>query len=82
MPRRFDPPLQDEDLLQESHRERLDGRCAAVGRGRSRTSAVLAPTDPTTPLGVTGLHKQVATYVVSSTMSRPRLAAIDGALSG
>ena len=45
----FDPQLQDEDLLEESHRQDSQADALLVGRRRSRTSAATGPTRPTTP---------------------------------
>jgi dihydrofolate reductase len=67
----FDPQLQDEDLLDESHRQDAEAHALLVGRRTFEDFRGYWPlqTDDTT--GVTAYLNQVAKYVVSSTMTDP-----------
>ncbi|MDT5234777.1 MAG: hypothetical protein QOF47_764 [Mycobacterium sp.] len=67
----FDPQLQDEDLLEESHRQDSQADALLVGRQTFEDFRGYWPkqTDDTT--GVTDYLNKVAKYVVSSTMSHP-----------
>jgi dihydrofolate reductase len=67
----FDPQLQDEDLLDESHRQDAEADALLVGRRTFEDFRSYWPhqTDDTT--GVTAYLNQVAKYVVSSTMTDP-----------
>jgi dihydrofolate reductase len=67
----FDPQLQDEDLLDESHRQDAEADALLVGRRTFEDFRGYWPlqTDDTT--GVTAYLNQVAKYVVSSTMTDP-----------
>jgi dihydrofolate reductase len=70
----FDPRLQDDDLLEESHREDANADALLVGRQTFEDFRGYWPkqTDDTT--GVTDYLNQVAKYVVSSTMTDPEWA--------
>src|SRR5215207_10901670 len=67
----FDPQLQDEDLLAESHRQDSQADALLVGRQTFEDFRGYWPlqTDDTT--GVTDYLNQVAKYVVSSTLQDP-----------
>jgi dihydrofolate reductase len=68
----FDPQLQDEDLLEESHRQDSQADALLVGRQTFEDFRSYWPkqTDDTT--GVTDYLNQVAKYVVSASMTDPQ----------
>ena len=68
----FDPQLQDEDLLEESHRQDSRGDALLVGRQTFEDFRGYWPKQTEDPTGVTGYLNRVAKYVVSSTMSDPQ----------
>jgi dihydrofolate reductase len=67
----FDPQLQDEDLLEESHRQDSQADALLVGRQTFEDFRSYWPKQTDDPTGVTDYLNQVAKYVVSSTMSDP-----------
>jgi dihydrofolate reductase len=68
---RFDPQLQDEDLLEESHRQDSQADALLVGRQTFEDFRGYWPKQTDDPTGVTDYLNRVAKYVVSSTMSDP-----------
>jgi dihydrofolate reductase len=67
----FDPQLQDEDLLAESHRQDADADALLVGRQTFEDFRGYWPKQTDDSTGVTDYLNRVAKYVVSSTMSDP-----------
>jgi dihydrofolate reductase len=67
----FDPQLQDEDLLEESHRQDSQADALLVGRQTFEDFRGYWPKQTDDPTGVTGYLNKVAKYVVSSTMGDP-----------
>jgi dihydrofolate reductase len=67
----FDPQLQDEDLLEESHRQDSQADALLVGRQTFEDFRGYWPKQTDDSTGVTDYLNQVAKYVVSSTMSDP-----------
>lgn len=67
----FDPQLQDEDLLEESHRQDRAADALLVGRQTFEDFRGYWPHQTDDATGVTEYLDQVAKYVVSSTMSDP-----------
>ena len=68
----FDPQLQDEDLLEESHREDANADALLVGRQTFEDFRGYWPKQTADATGVTDYLNQVAKYVVSSTMTDPQ----------
>jgi dihydrofolate reductase len=68
----FDPQLQDEDLLEESHRQDSQADALLVGRRTFEDFRGYWPKQTDDPTGVTDYLNRVAKYVVSSTMSDPQ----------
>ncbi|HJT93293.1 MAG TPA: dihydrofolate reductase family protein [Mycobacterium sp.] len=68
----FDPQLQDEDLLEESHRQDAQADALLVGRRTFEDFRGYWPKQTDDATGVTDYLNSVAKYVVSSTMSDPR----------
>jgi dihydrofolate reductase len=67
----FDPQLQDEDLLEESHRQDSQADALFVGRQTFEDFRGYWPKQTDDPTGVTDYLNRVAKYVVSSTMRDP-----------
>jgi dihydrofolate reductase len=67
----FKPQLQDEDLLEESHRQDSQADALLVGRQTFEDFRGYWPKQTDDPTGVTDYLNQVAKYVVSSTMTDP-----------
>jgi dihydrofolate reductase len=67
----FDPQLQDEDLLEESHRQDAQADALLVGRQTFEDFRGYWPKQTDDPTGVTDYLNKVAKYVVSSTMTDP-----------
>jgi dihydrofolate reductase len=67
----FDPQLQDEDLLEESHRQDSRADALLVGRQTFEDFRSYWPKQTDDPTGVTDYLNRVAKYVVSSTMGDP-----------
>jgi dihydrofolate reductase len=67
----FDPQLQDEDLLEESHRQHAQADALLVGRQTFEDFRSYWPKQTDDATGVTHYLNQVAKYVVSSTMTDP-----------
>jgi dihydrofolate reductase len=70
----FDPQLQDDDLLEESHREDANADALLVGRQTFEDFRGYWPNQTDDTTGVTDYLNQVAKYVVSSTMTDPEWA--------
>lgn len=68
----FDPQLQDEDLLEESHRQDAQADALLVGRRTFEDFRGYWPKQTDDATGVTNYLNSVAKYVVSSTMSDPQ----------
>jgi dihydrofolate reductase len=68
----FDPQLQDEALLEESHRQDSQADALLVGRQTFEDFRGYWPKQTDDPTGVTAYLNHVAKYVVSSTMSDPQ----------
>ena len=75
----FDPQLQDEDLLEESHRQDAQADALLVGRQTFEDFRGYWPKQTDDATGVTDYLNQVAKYVVSSTMTDPAVAELDRA---
>jgi dihydrofolate reductase len=67
----FDPQLQDDDLLAESHREDAAADALVVGRRTFEDFRGYWPQQSDDTTGVTDYLNRVAKYVVSSTMNDP-----------
>jgi dihydrofolate reductase len=67
----FDPQLQDDDLLEESHRQDSRADALLVGRQTFEDFRGYWPKQTDDPTGVTDYLNRVAKYVVSSTMTDP-----------
>jgi dihydrofolate reductase len=67
----FDPQLQDEELLEESHRQDSQADALLVGRQTFEDFRGYWPKQTDDHTGVTEYLNGVAKYVVSSTMSDP-----------
>jgi dihydrofolate reductase len=67
----FDPQLQDEDLLEESHRQDSQADALLIGRQTFEDFRGYWPKQTDDATGVTDYLNKVAKYVVSSTMSHP-----------
>jgi dihydrofolate reductase len=67
----FNPQLQDEDLLEESHRQDSQADALLVGRQTFEDFRSYWPKQTDDPTGVTDYLNRVAKYVVSSTMTDP-----------
>lgn len=67
----FDPQLQDEDLLAESHRQDSAADALLVGRQTFEDFRGYWPKQSDDSTGVTDYLNHVAKYVVSSTMTDP-----------
>jgi dihydrofolate reductase len=67
----FDPQLQDEDLLEESHRQDSQADALLVGRQTFEDFRGYWPEQTDDATGVTDYLNRVAKYVVSSTMTDP-----------
>jgi dihydrofolate reductase len=70
----FDPQLQDDDLLEESHRQDAQADALLVGRQTFEDFRSYWPKQTDDATGVTDYLNRVAKYVVSSTMSDPEWA--------
>jgi dihydrofolate reductase len=68
----FDPQLQDEDLLEESHRQDSQADALLVGRQTFEDFRGYWPKQTEDPTGVTDYLNRVAKYVMSSTMGDPQ----------
>ena len=68
----FDPQLQDEDLLEESHRQDSQADALLVGRQTFEDFRGYWPKQTDDPTGVTDYLNRVAKYVASSTMRDPQ----------
>src|SRR3954470_19038093 len=68
----FDPQLQDEDLLAESHRQDSQADALLLGRQTFEDFRGYWPKQADDATGVTDYLNRVAKYVVSSTMSDPQ----------
>ena len=68
----FDPQLQDEDLLEESHRQDAQADALLVGRQTFEDFRGYWPKQTDDATGVTDYLNQVAKYVVSTTMTDPQ----------
>lgn len=68
----FDPQLQDEDLLAESHRQDEGADALLVGRRTFEDFRGYWPQQSDDPTGVADYLNRVAKYVVSSTMTDPK----------
>jgi dihydrofolate reductase len=68
----FDPQLQDEDLLEESHRQDSQADALLVGRQTFEDFRGYWPKQTDDHTGVTAYLNRVAKYVVSSTMRDPQ----------
>jgi dihydrofolate reductase len=67
----FDPQLQDDDLLEESHREDAQADALLVGRRTFEDFRGYWPKQSDDSTGITDYLNRVAKYVVSSTISEP-----------
>ena len=67
----FDPQLQDEDLLAESHRQDSQADALLLGRQTFEDFRGYWPKQTDDATGVTDYLNRVAKYVVSSTMTDP-----------
>jgi dihydrofolate reductase len=68
----FDPQLQDEDLLEESHRQDAQADALLLGRQTFEDFRGYWPKQTNDATGVTDYLNSVAKYVVSSTMTDPQ----------
>src|SRR3569833_4454597 len=68
----FDPQLQDEDLLSESHRQDAQADALLLGRQTFEDFRGYWPEQTDAAAGVTEYLNRVDKYVVSSTMSDPQ----------
>ena len=75
----FDPQLQDEDLLEESHRQDAQADALLVGRQTFEDFRGYWPKQTDDATGVTDYLNQVAKYVVSVDDDRPAVGELDRA---
>jgi dihydrofolate reductase len=68
----FDPQLQDDDLLVESHRQDAEADALLLGRQTFEDFRGYWPNQVDDPTGITAYLNNVAKYVVSSTMTDPQ----------
>ena len=68
----FDPQLQDEDLLEESHRQDSQADALLLGRKTFEDFRNYWPKQTDDPTGVTDYLNRVAKFVVSQTISDPQ----------
>jgi dihydrofolate reductase len=68
----FDPQLQDEDLLDETHRQDSQADALLIGRRTFEDFRSYWPKQTDDATGVTDYLNQVAKYVVSTTMTDPQ----------
>ena len=67
----FDPQTQDDDLIEETHRQDADADASLVGRQTFEDFRGYWPAQTDDQTGVTDYLNQVAKYVVSSTIEDP-----------
>jgi dihydrofolate reductase len=67
----FDAQLQDEALLEESHRQDAEADALLLGRQTFEDFRSYWPTQTNDPTGITDYLNKVAKYVVSSTLEDP-----------
>ncbi|MGH3676840.1 MAG: dihydrofolate reductase family protein [Mycobacterium sp.] len=67
----FDPQLQDDDILEESHRQDQQADALLVGRQTFEDFRGYWPQQTDDATGITDYLNDVAKYVVSSTMTDP-----------
>jgi len=67
----FDPQLQDDDLLAESHRQDSEADALLLGRQTFEDFRSYWPQQTADTTGITAYLNQVAKYVVSSTVKDP-----------
>lgn len=67
----FDPQLQDEDLLAESHRQDAESDALLLGRHTFEAFRSYWPHQVEDPTGVTAYLNEVPKYVVSTSLSDP-----------
>jgi len=67
----FDPQLQDDDLVEESHRQDAQADALLLGRQTFADFRGYWPNQGDDTTGITDYLNRVAKYVVSSTMSDP-----------
>jgi dihydrofolate reductase len=67
----FDPQLQDDDLLAESHRQDSEADALLLGRRTFEDFRGYWPVQTEDPTGITDYLNRVAKYVVSSTIDDP-----------
>jgi dihydrofolate reductase len=67
----FDPQLQDDDLLAESHRQDARADALLLGRKTFEDFRSYWPHQTSDPTGITAYLNRVAKYVVSSTITNP-----------
>jgi dihydrofolate reductase len=67
----FDPLLQDDDLLAESHRQDAESDALLLGRQTFEDFRSYWPNQTDDSTGITDYLNKVAKYVVSSTMTEP-----------
>ena len=67
----FDPQLQDEALLEESHRQDAESDALLLGRQTFEDFRSYWPAQTDDPTGITDYLNRVAKYVVSSTLEDP-----------
>src|ERR1700754_4310778 len=67
----FDPKLQDEELLEESHRQDTEADALLVGRQTFEDFRSYWPNQSDDTTGVAAYLNKVAKFVVSSTMADP-----------
>ncbi|MCZ8380722.1 dihydrofolate reductase family protein [Mycobacterium sp. CPCC 205372] len=70
----FDPQLQDQELLDETHRQDRDSDALLLGRRTFEDFRGYWPEQTDDSTGITDYLNQVAKYVVSSTLEDPRWA--------
>ena len=68
----FDPQLQDEDLLAESHRQDAEADALLLGRRTFEDFRRYWPVQTEDPTGITAYLNNVSKYVVSATMTDPQ----------
>ncbi len=67
----FDPQLQDDELLEETHRQDAQADAMLLGRQTFEDFRSYWPNQSDDPTGITAYLNSVAKYVVSSTMTDP-----------
>ena len=75
----FDPLVQDDELLEETHRQDAEADAMLLGRQTFEDFRSYWPNQSDDQTGITEYLNDVAKYVVSTTMTDPEWDELDGA---